>query len=162
MKQWLAGLMALCFSVAATAADYPDAGKIFSATFDGLDGKPVALADFKGKPLILNFWATWCAPCRKEIPDLIEVQKQFSGRGLTLIGLAVEEPDKVADFVKEQGINYPVAIGRDKGIWLLQTLGNKAAGLPYTVLIDRAGNIVFTKRGAITRERLEELVAPLL
>lgn len=162
MKQWLAGLLALVFSLAAAAADFPDAGKLFAATFDGLDGKPVALADYQGKPLVLNFWATWCAPCRKEIPDLIAIHKQFSGRGVALVGIAVEEADKLADFVKEQGIGYPIAVGREKGIWLLQTLGNKAAVLPYTVVIDRDGKIVFSKRGAVSRERLEALLEPLL
>lgn len=162
MKRWIIGLAALVFSLSVGAAEFPDAGKIFSATFEDLNGKPVALADFQGKPLVLNFWATWCSPCRKEIPDLIEIHKQFSGRGLNLVGIAVEEPGKIGDFAREQGINYPIVAGREKGIWLLQTLGNKAAGLPFTVVIDRAGNIVFTKRGVISRERLEGLIEPLL
>lgn len=162
MKHWLGGLLVLCYSLVAGAADYPDAGKLFAATFDGLDGKPVVLADYQGKPLVLNFWATWCAPCRKEIPDLIAVHKQFAGRGVALVGIAVEEADKLADFVKEQGIDYPIAVGRDKGIWLLQTLGNKAAVLPYTVVIDRDGKIIFTKRGVVSRERLAALLESLL
>lgn len=162
MKRFWLGVLGWLFACTALAGDYGDASRFYAATFEGLDGKPLALADFKGKPLLVNFWATWCQPCRKEIPDLIEVYAKYRGRGLQMVGLAVEEPDKVADFVKEQGITYPIGLGREKGIWLLQTLGNRAAGMPYTVLIDAQGQIVFVKRGAITRERLVELIEPLL
>jgi len=151
----------------ASADDFPDYGfsssdTIFAATFNGLDGKPVALADFKGKPLVLNFWATWCPPCRKEIPELVEIHNRFGARGVVLVGVAVEEPTRVPEFVKANDINYHVVVGNDQGIRLLQTLGNKSAGLPYTVVLDRAGRIVFTQRGAVTRERLEQVLEPLL
>jgi len=144
------------------AKEFPSGETIFAATFTDLDGKPVALADFKGKPLVLNFWATWCPPCLKEIPDLVEIHNRFGARGVALVGVAVEEATRVPEFVKAHNINYPIVTGRDKGIWLLQTLGNKAAGLPYTVVLDRSGSIVFTKRGAVTRERLEQVLEPLL
>lgn len=171
MNKFLAVLFFLG-SFGALADDFPDFGfsanafsagdAIYAATFNDLEGRPVALADFKGKPLVLNFWATWCPPCRKEIPELIEIHNRFGARGVVLVGVAVEEMARVPEFVKAGGINYRIAVGRDKGIWLLQTLGNKAAGLPYTVVLDRNGRIVFTKRGAVTREVLEQVLDPLL
>ena len=170
--KWLLGSWLFFFCACAVLADdnpareFPAGDKIFAATFDDLDGKPVALADFKGKPLVLNFWATWCSPCLKEIPDLVEIHKRYGARGVELVGIAVEDATRdvtqMREFVKANNVNYRILVGRDKGIWLLQTLGNKAAGLPYTVVLDRQGNIVFTKRGAVTRERLEQVLAPLL
>lgn len=168
MNKLLVVLLAFfLWPLGALADDTPDHGlpsgdTIFAATFIDPDGKPVALADFKGKLLVLNFWATWCPPCRKEIPELVEIHNRYGARGVALVGVAVEEMARVPEFVKANDINYRIVVGRDKGIWLLQTLGNKAAGLPYTVVLDRNGRIVFTKRGALTRERLEQVLEPLL
>jgi len=163
MKAWLLGIL-LGFAVFgwAVAGDYPPSAPIFAATFDDLDGKPVALADFKGKPLVLNFWATWCPPCRKEIPDLVEIQSQYGERGVAIIGVAVEEKTRIPEFVRDNKINYLILLGREQGIELLQALGNRSAGLPYTVVLDRQGDVVFIKRGALTRERLEQVLLPLL
>lgn len=163
MKRWLVGLLMLFAGACdAMAGDYPPAAPIFAASFDDLEGKLVALADFKGKPLVLNFWATWCPPCRKEIPDLVEIQSLYGERGVTLIGVAVEEKTRIPEFVKDNKVNYPILVGREHGIELLQALGNRSAGLPYTVVLDRQGDIVFIKRGALTRERLEQVLLPLL
>lgn len=163
MKAWLLGILLFLSGVCGVmAGDYPSSAPIFAATFGDLDGKPVALADFKGKPLVLNFWATWCPPCRKEIPDLVEIQNQYGERGVAIIGVAVEEKTRIPEFVRDNKINYLVLLGREQGIELLQALGNRSAGLPYTVVIDRQGDIVFVKRGALTRERLEQVLLPLL
>lgn len=163
MKRLLGALALMLLSFGALAdGEYPSSAAIFAATFDDLDGKLVALADFKGKPLVLNFWATWCPPCRKEIPDLVEIHSRYAARGVAVIGVAVEEKARVPEFVKANNVDYPILLGKDKGIALLQALGNKAAGLPYTVVLDRQGNVVFTKRGALTRERLEQILEPLL
>jgi thiol-disulfide isomerase/thioredoxin len=163
MNKWLAGVLVIFMCSNGAAADnYPPSAPIFAATLDNLEGKPLPLADFRGKPLVLNFWATWCPPCRKEIPELIEFHKRHVSRGVTLIGITVEDQARVAEFVAATPIPFPVLVGRDKGIALLQALGNQSAGLPYTVVLDRQGNIVFIKRGALTRERLEQVIAPLL
>jgi len=163
MNKWLAGVLVIFMCSNGAAADnYPPSAPIFAATLDNLEGKPLPLADFRGKPLVLNFWATWCPPCRKEIPELIEFHNRYVSRGVTLIGITVEDKARVAEFVAATPIPFPVLVGRDKGIALLQALGNQSAGLPYTVVLDRQGNIVFIKRGALTRERLEQVIAPLL
>lgn len=163
MNKWLAGVLVIFLCVNGAAADNPpSSAPIFAAAFDNLDGKSLALADFKGRPLVLNFWATWCPPCRKEMPELIEFHKRHAARGMTLIGIAVEDRARVAEFVAATPVPFPILVGRDKGIALLQALGNQSAGLPYTVVLDRQGNIVFTKRGALTRERLEQVIEPLL
>lgn len=163
MKAWLLGILLLFNGVCGVqAGEYPSSAPIFAATFEDVNGKPVALADFKGRPLVLNFWATWCPPCRKEIPDLVEIQSQYGERGVAIVGVAVEEKTRIPEFVRDNKINYLILLGREQGIELLQALGNRSAGLPYTVVLDRQGDIVFIKRGALTRERLEQVLLPLL
>lgn len=142
----------------------PSADPIFAAVLAGFDGKPVALAELKGKVVVLNFWATWCTPCRTEIPHLEDGHRKYGPRGVAFLGAAVEDnADSVRDFAKAYGITYPVAMaGKDKGIALLQSLNNKIAALPFTVVLDRQGNVVAAKRGILTPARLQQILDPLL
>lgn len=125
-----------------------------------LDGKPVKLADFKGKVVLLNFWATWCPPCRAEIPDLISLQQQYSPRGLVVIGVAMDHGGAavVRPYVKKFGIEYPIVIGNQK-------IGEAYGGievLPTTFVIDRKGNVVVEQKGAAERAEFESEIKPLL
>lgn len=151
-------------AVAAEIESMPSADPVFAATLADFDGKPVPLAELKGKLAVLNFWATWCGPCRIEIPHLVEAQEKYGPRGVVFMGAAVEDnADSVRDFGKAYGITYPVAMaGKDRGIALLRALGNKIAGLPFTIVLDRQGNIVAAKRGIMTPARLQQILDPLL
>ncbi len=123
-----------------------------------LEGKPVKLSDFKGKVVLLNFWATWCPPCRAEIPDLISLQKQYAPQGLVILGISMDEaePASVARFAKRMEINYPVVIGTAE---TAEAYGGVAV-LPTTFVIDRAGNIVDGLEGATDRVGLEAKIKP--
>lgn len=160
----LALIIGLASPPALAAEAMPSAAPIFAATLTGLDGKPLPLAELKGRLVVLNFWATWCSPCRAEIPHLVEAYKKYSALGVEFIGASVEDnADSVRDFAKAYGINYPVAMaGKDNGIALLQALGNRVAGLPFTLVLDRQGNVVATKRGVMTQARLQQILDPLL
>ena len=115
----------------------PSSAPLFAATLSDLDDKPVALSRYKGKPLVVNFWARWCPPCRKEISELVKLQSEFGGRGLTVLGIAVEEdPAAVKEFAMAYDVNYPLVVDKKKAIWLMQTLGNGSTGLPFTLLLD--------------------------
>lgn len=151
-------------SVAAEIEPMPSAAPVFAATLADFDGKPVPLAELRGKLVVLNFWATWCGPCRTEIPHLIQAQEKYGPRGIVFIGAAVEDnADSVRDFGRAYGINYIVAMaGKDKGIALLRALGNKIAGLPFTIVLDRQGNIVAAKRGIMTPALMQQILDPLL
>lgn len=151
-------------TVAAEMESMPPAEPVFAATLADFDGKPVPLAELKGKLVVLNFWATWCGPCRMEIPHLIEAQEKYGPRGIMFMGAAVEDnADSVRDFGKAYGITYPIVMaGKEKGIALLRDLGNKIAGLPFTIVLDRQGNIVAVKRGIMTPAILQKTLDPLL
>jgi peroxiredoxin len=103
----------------------------------GLDGKTVKLSDFKGKVVILDFWATWCPPCKAEIPGFIDLYKTYKDKGLVVIGAALDEEKKVRDFVKKYGVNYPVVLGDQE---TAQAYGG-IRGIPTTFIIDRTGHI---------------------
>lgn len=165
MRYWAALLMAwlACTSLSVAAAGNLSSKPLFAATLSDLDNKPVAFAAYQGRPLIVNFWARWCAPCRVEIPELVDFQTRHKARGIEVIGLNLEnDPLPVRDFAKAYDINYPVLLTKDKGIALLQALGNSKAGLPYTVVINRQGDIVASKLGVMTRAELEAASAAAL
>lgn len=124
------------------------------------EGKLVKSADFKGRVVILDFWATWCGPCRMEIPGFVELQKQYGERGLTVIGVSLDEegPSVVKPFVKKFGINYPVVMGDRK---MDQAFGG-IEGLPTTFIIDREGKIVKRHIGYAPKEEFEKDLKPLL
>lgn len=162
---WFALMLSLMAGapLAAEIEPMPSAEPVFAATLADFDGKPVPLAELKGKLVVLNFWATWCGPCRIEIPHLVEAQEKYGPHGVVFMGAAVEDnADAVRDFGKAYGIAYPVAMaGKEKGIALLRALGNKIAGLPFTIVLDRQGNIVAAKRGIMTPARLQQILDPL-
>jgi len=124
-----------------------------------LNGKPVKLSDFKGKVVILDFWATWCPPCRMEIPGFIELQQKYAEKGLVVIGVSLDdEPDVVKTFMKRQGVNYSVVLANSK---VTDDYGG-IEGIPSTFIIDRTGAIVSKHVGFVPKERFEAEIAPLL
>jgi thiol-disulfide isomerase/thioredoxin len=117
---------------------------------------------WRGKVIVVNFWATWCAPCREEIPMFVKLQEKYGSRGLQFVGIAIDQPAKVRPFASEFGMNFPVLIGGAEAIELTRTLGNKASVLPYTVILTRDGRIAATEMGAVKEERFESFLASLL
>jgi thiol-disulfide isomerase/thioredoxin len=151
--QWLA---ALCWLPMLAAAEAPSPTPLFAATLTDTEDKPVALAQYKGRPLVINFWARWCGPCRDEIPHLISERTRLNKQGLEVIGIAIEDKaEPVRDFAKAYDIDYPVLIAKDQGIPLMQALGNSRAGLPYTLVLDREGKVITSKLGAMTKDEMK-------
>ena len=126
------------------------------------DGKVRKLSDWDGKVIMINFWATWCPPCRREIPAFIELQDKYRDKGFAIVGVALDTPQAAIDFVDPMGINYPIMVGEEEGIALTQQYGNHLGVLPYSVIIDRKGKISHTLRHELTYEAVEELITPLL
>jgi thiol-disulfide isomerase/thioredoxin len=165
----LFALLALCMALpafAASAEEMPSSAPFFALTMSTPDDKPVVFESLKGKPLIVNFWARWCGPCRKEIPDLAEMHAKYKSKGLVIVGIAVEDPanrDSVREFAKAYEMSYMLVVGgTQKSIELMQSIGNPQSGLPFTVVIDRQGKIVAKKLGAMSRADMEAAIKQVL
>jgi thiol-disulfide isomerase/thioredoxin len=135
---------------------------IFAANLPNIEGEDQAVSQWLGNVIVVNFWATWCTPCREEIPEFIEAQKRFGDQGLVFVGIAIDQADKVKMFSEEFGINYPILVGSFNTWSLLEAAGNRQSALPYTVVINRSGEIVETYLGRVNLKKLEKLVVPLL
>jgi len=126
-----------------------------------LDGVRENIKQWQGKVQIINFWATWCPPCKREIPVLIELQTEYAARGLQVIGIALDKREPVSEFADEAGINYPILLG-SSAVEISEQLGNDMGILPYTVIVDQVGNISYVKYGEADRITLEEKIKLLL
>ena len=138
------------------------AERLYAARLADLRGGAQPLEQWRGRVLVVNFWATWCAPCREEIPVFVRLQARYGTRGLQFVGIAIDQADKVAEFAREFGINYPLLLGGPEILELLRQSGNRAGVLPYTLVIDRGGKVVSREPGGLKESRLEGLIAPLL
>jgi thiol-disulfide isomerase/thioredoxin len=122
------------------------------------DGQAHPLAAMKGRWVLINFWASWCAPCMDELPLLVDAQQRYGGRRLQLIGPALDEREPVLAVVKHFGINYPVSADFNGASTAMELLGNQRGALPYSVLLDPQGRIAATVLGSLTAESLETLI----
>ncbi|MDH5326301.1 MAG: TlpA family protein disulfide reductase [Gammaproteobacteria bacterium] len=127
-----------------------------------LDNHQHNIHEWDGNVVVLNFWATWCPPCLKETPLFVEMQEQYGPKGLQFIGVAIDTLEKVKDFVDTYGVNYPTLIATDKDIHIAEAYGNRFGALPYTVVINRQGQISHIHRGEFSREAVKENVLSLL
>ena len=112
--------------------------------------------------LIVNFWATWCEPCREEMPRFVKLQDQYGAKGLQFVGIAIDQADKVRQFAKEIELNYPTLVGGYGAMELSKTLGNRLGALPFTVVLDRAGRVVHTQLGPLKDAQLQSMITQLL
>ncbi len=132
-------------------------------TLNDLSGKPHHLSEWKGRVIMLNFWASWCAPCQIEIPGFIDYQAQYQDQGLQIIGVGLDEVKKLKNTVRTLGINYPILHADPESQYeLLKKWGNSFGVLPYTVVIDRNGRLAYLQHGIVRKETFERMVKPLL
>jgi thiol-disulfide isomerase/thioredoxin len=147
------------------AADAKASGKVapLNFTLKDMNGVDVKLANFKGKPIVLNFWATWCGPCRAEIPSLVELQKQYgdAGKDVVILGVSVDDPvEKLKPYASQMKMNYPVLVGNGRED--VQDAFGPLWGIPVTVFIGRDGNIAKKHSGIATKEQFEQEIKALL
>lgn len=127
-----------------------------------LNGKRRTLSEWQGKVLLVNFWATWCAPCRAEIPGFIEVRERYRGQAFEVIGIAVDRPDYVKNYATELAIPYPILLDPINGGSSLIPWGNPQGVLPYSVLLDQDGRVALTHLGKLSARQLQAQLDALL
>lgn len=143
-------------AVEATAVE-----SLLSQSMPDTKGQLQPLAQWKGKPLVVNFWATWCAPCVEEMPELSALQAELKPQNMQILGIGIDSPTNIAEFAAKYNISYPLYVSGMKGSELSRQLGNQAGGLPYTVLIDRDGKVRKTYLGRLKMDELRKDLAAL-
>ncbi len=139
---------------AAPVALNPAAIAFWQMSFPTPDGGTIAAASLRGQPLLLNFWGTWCPPCVKEMPDLDAFAREQAAQGWRVLGLAVDNPKAVREFLTRSPVGYTIGLAGFEGSDLARQLGNDQAGLPFTVAFDRGGAVSRKKAGATTLDEL--------
>lgn len=127
-----------------------------------LDGTIRHMHEWDGKVVMLNFWAPWCPPCKKEIPDFMALQDNYADQGFVVVGVTVDTHENAELFADSVGINYPILIAEEEGIELGKLYGNRVGALPFTVFIDREGHLGASFRTEVSYEDAEQALLPLL
>jgi len=131
---------------------------LWAVTLADTRGRPQSLGQFRGHIVVANFWATWCAPCREEMPTLVRAQTRWAPRDVRVIGLTADSPEAVERFGHELGVNYPLLVGKGEIDEIARRLGNSQGVLPYTAIVDAEGRVVATKVGAYSEAELDAVL----
>lgn len=135
---------------------------LFDATLPDAEGRPLALAQWRGRILVVNYWATWCPPCRDEMPAFSELNKRYAARGVQFVGIAIDDAAKVRNFAREYPVSYPLVLAGDADTQISRALGNEAMALPYTLVIDREGQVRTAVLGRVHEDALAKLIDGLI
>jgi thiol-disulfide isomerase/thioredoxin len=133
-----------------------------AAAYPDLANNTHALADWHDRALILNFWATWCEPCREEIPLLISLRQKYRQNGAEIVGIGIDHADKMQQFAAEFKIPYPLLVASSGGVELMSALGNAAGALPFTIVRDARGSVRFRRLGRLREGDLEPILDAML
>jgi peroxiredoxin len=141
----------------------PDAAdRLLALALPDIDGKTRTLAEWRGKVMVVNFWATWCPPCREEIPGFIGLSRKYAEKGVQFVGISIDSADKVREFADENHISYPLLIGESGAMSLAPVFGNRSMGLPFTVILDRSGATHKVRIGRLDEPELDAILAKLI
>lgn len=132
------------------------AGDLWSRVFEKPDGGTLAMQSFRGRPLLINFWATWCPPCVEELPLLDRFFRENSRKGFQVAGIAIDQASAVRNFLTRMPLAFPVAIAGPDGIELVRSLGNLAGGLPFSVVLGAGGDLLHRKMGKVSESDLAQ------
>ena len=135
---------------------------LYSASFPDSNGQTQAIEQWRGQILVINFWATWCPPCREEMPELSHLHDRYKSKDVVVLGIATEDVAKIQEFARETKVSYPLLAGDMDAMNLGSALGNNRGILPYTVIIDPDGDVVKTFFGQVNSAMLEEVLLPMI
>ena len=156
------GLLAIIFSIFFIGMNKPieEDKKIVMSEFElsDIDGMKISINGLRGKKTLINFWATWCRPCRKEMPMLNGLYLSQNPADLSVVGIAIDKPEKVIQFVAELGIDFPIMVGQSEAYEIMKILGNEALTLPYTILINEEGEVIWSKNTELNHGDMDEIM----
>jgi thiol-disulfide isomerase/thioredoxin len=160
----VAGLAGYYFDRDSLNSEATDAAteKLMRAPLTDVNGKAQAISQWRGKVLVVNFWAPWCVPCREEIPALTNAHRKYLRNSVEFVGIAFDSAVKVREYADEMGIDYALLIGAAETLMITKDLGNRAQVLPFTVVLDPSGKVAYTHAGALTAATLDVVLTPLL
>jgi thiol-disulfide isomerase/thioredoxin len=161
-KQWLADDKHLRLPIRLNTAAEDRLDSLPALRLPDLNGREMSSQSWAGKILILNFWATWCPPCLREMPLLSEAQEEYGDVGLQVVGIAIDRAEDVKAFLTANPVSYPVLIGGTEAIEISRRLGNRLQGLPFTVIFDRFGKRIHYQVGEVTRVSLAKHLAAVI
>ncbi|MFZ6756717.1 TlpA family protein disulfide reductase [Undibacterium sp. Ji50W] len=153
------GIYAGNVQTAPTSPENKAVAQLMAQQFKDSDGKPQAMTQWQGRYLLVNFWATWCAPCVQEMPELSTLQQELKGKKVQILGLGIDSPSNIAEFAKKYKISYPLFAAGMEGSELSRQLGNQAGGLPFTILLAPDGKVVKNYLGRLKMEELRADIA---
>jgi len=148
-------------SQTAPSAPAGDTDTLPPLSYPDLQGTEHSTSEWNDKVLVLNFWATWCPPCREETPLFVQLQEEYQARGVQFVGLAIDEPEAVQTFIDTYGVDYPVLIGDMHAMERSRRLGNRFRGLPFTLVVAPGGQIALRHTGGLKREQIEPVLQRL-
>ncbi len=160
--------VALWLDPAAEKSDFPDrsaekidltAGTIYSTRFADVDGNEQILGQWQHRLLVINFWATWCTPCKEEMPMFAKMQGKYGKDGLQIVGIAVDSRENVVKFIQNSPVGYPLLPDEARAIEFSKRLGNRLGLLPFTVAFRPGGELIFSRMGLIKEQEMDKLVA---
>ena len=143
-------------------ASEPSVKAFFANSWQNPDGKSVDAKQWQGKVLVVNFWASWCPPCVEEMPTLDLLQREYQNQNVVFVGIGIDSPSNIREFLKKNPVSYPILIGGLEGSSLSKQMGNTQGALPYTVIINSQGKSSYTKLGKISEEELRKAIKSAL
>ena len=167
-RWWLGSVAAAGLAGGAWLANHqsnraePAPDGFWSLSFDTPDGGSIELSTLRGKPLVVNFWATWCAPCVREMPEIDRFYMDHRSKGIQVLGLAIDSPTPVREFLGRVKVRFPIGLAGLDGTELVRQLGNERGGLPFTVALTAEGHVLKTKLGETNYEELAVWVEKLI
>ena len=156
------GVLVIIFSIFFIGMNKPieEDKKIVMSEFEltDINGMKISINGLRGKKTLINFWATWCRPCRKEMPMLNGLYLSQNPADLSVVGIAIDKPEKVIQFVAELGIDFPIMVGQSEAYEIMKILGNEALTLPYTILINEEGEVIWSKNTELNHGDMDEIM----
>ena len=154
----LAGILTSQWITQSGLASEPSIKAFFANSWQTPEGKPANADNWRGKVLVVNFWASWCPPCVEEMPTLDQISKEYATKNVLFVGIGIDSPSNIREFLQKTPVSYPIVIGGLEGSNLAKQMGNSQGALPYTIIISPSGKSTFTKLGKISEDELKKAI----